>query len=493
MQARFISLSKEVGRRPAARWSLVGLALVLAIFLLAGRGPQSKIQLAAVPLLPTQSPTPSSTSTPLVVSSADSEEQPTWTSTATPRRATALAMTLQAQLDLTQTRTGSPTPLYTTTRTGTITPTWFVKTFPTVALPTWPTFTFTPRPTLTPLPTRNLHETQVKLHGIQTATARIGKTRTATAMVGNDIMVAQVDNPDSPEVVLSASSSLPLVVNANWMDDTKLYFEGHVSDRRRIYTLQLPGGSPLEMAGQNSQLQKGNPPKNNKDNLQPALSPNGNWIAFSSIPVDDRPRHHLFIMKTDGSKLYQLTKGIYNEELQPSWSPDGKKIIFISVQYGYYARIFSLDVDWLGADKHTPIDIYESQTPIIDMYTINIETPPRYCMDTSRPKWIAFSAREGYGGRQIYLMKPDGSNLFRLTKDYGNSFPDWSADCDKLIFVEDQELPEIYTLDMSWLFESTLVIPSKVNPQLLIASDAGKVYSPHFSPDGSQVVYIHRN
>jgi hypothetical protein len=492
MEARFTSLTKNINRHSTARWSLLGLVFTLAVCLVVGCDLAGKSQAdPTLPTIPTESPTPSATSTPLVVSSADSGTLPTWTDTPTPRRPTALAMTLQAQFGLTQTlMPPTPSPLYTITRTPTITTTYYYKVFPTVTLRLWPTYTFTPRPTFTPLPTLNQQQTKNVIHKIETATAKTGKTLTATAWVENDIQVADVPNDLSgtavPTEVYSASGEMPLVLNANWQLDGKgLLFEGNVFDQRRIYTFALPDGPAVRLPGQNQQLLKTNPPKNNKDNIQPALSPDGKWIAFSSLPVNDRTHHHIFIMSMDGSVLYQVTKGIYNEELQPSWSPDSKDIIFISVQYGYFSQIFQLNVNWLGkSTTHTPEDIYVSETPLTTTPGINIETAPRYCMDKNKA-WILFSAN--VGSRQIYWMKSDGTGVQKLTKDYGNSFPDWSSKCDTIIFV-----PEIVTQSVNW--DGDPLVPSLTeDPVLLISNESGYVSSPHFSPNDSEVVFIHRN
>jgi hypothetical protein len=498
MEARFNSYSKNNGRRLTARWSLVGLVFFLAVCLVAGFDLASKAQASPLLLISTESPTPSPTSTPLVISSADSETMPTWTLTATPRRATALAMTLQAQRDLTQTRVPpTPSSLYTLTRTPTITTTYFYKVFPTVTLRKWPTYTFTPRPTLTSIPTQNQRETQDRINHIQAATAKYYEQFTVTAEAENNILVADVTDPDhtiTPTVVWTASPDMPLGVNTTWLTDgSGLLFEGNLYDRRRFYTLDLGGGEPVQKKGQNQQLLKENPPKNNKDNIQPALSPDGNWIAFSSLPVDDRTHHHLFIMKADGSILYQVTKGIYNEELQPSWSPDGKSIIFISaygsVYFGdslYSALLFKLDVRWLGASSHKAVDMYGASPLIPDAY-INFETAPRYCMNKDRP-WIVFS--KNVGSRQIYVMKADGTNIIQLTKDHGNSFPDWSPDCNKIIYMQDNgETRDIYTLGVKWT-DDTVIPSADGKPELLIPNKSGKASSPHYSPDGSRVVFV---
>jgi len=58
----------------------------------------------------------------------------------------------------------------------------------------------------------------------------------------------------------------------------------------------------------------------------PALSPDGEWIAFS---MSDGRDMHLYLMKTDGSELTQLpsTRSV---DVQPTWSPDGAWIVFAS-------------------------------------------------------------------------------------------------------------------------------------------------------------------
>ena len=58
----------------------------------------------------------------------------------------------------------------------------------------------------------------------------------------------------------------------------------------------------------------------------PALSPDGQWIAFS-MPTGRSM--HLFLMRVDGSALMQLTDE-RSIDVQPAWSPDGKWIVFAS-------------------------------------------------------------------------------------------------------------------------------------------------------------------
>ncbi len=62
------------------------------------------------------------------------------------------------------------------------------------------------------------------------------------------------------------------------------------------------------------------------EGVNPALSPDGQWLAFS-MPVGRS--YHLFRMHPDGSDLIQVTDA-RSVDVQPAWSPDGKWIIFTS-------------------------------------------------------------------------------------------------------------------------------------------------------------------
>ena len=60
--------------------------------------------------------------------------------------------------------------------------------------------------------------------------------------------------------------------------------------------------------------------------INPALSPDGEWIVFS---MPDGRDMNLYLMKTDGSELTQLPSA-RSKDVQPAWSPDGKWVVFTS-------------------------------------------------------------------------------------------------------------------------------------------------------------------
>ena len=68
----------------------------------------------------------------------------------------------------------------------------------------------------------------------------------------------------------------------------------------------------------------------------PMISPDGTEILFSRRGVDkmnDRSRSNLWISDVAGTRIRELTHGNWSDS-SPVWSPDGKKIAFLSDRDG---------------------------------------------------------------------------------------------------------------------------------------------------------------
>ncbi|TLS66017.1 hypothetical protein FEF65_11785 [Mariprofundus erugo] len=84
---------------------------------------------------------------------------------------------------------------------------------------------------------------------------------------------------------------------------------------------QVPGKHPsiARISGQGAEVELA-------AGVNPALSPDGTRIAFS---MQEKHNWHLFMMNVDGSDLVQLTEGDH-VDAQPAWSPDGRWLAFTS-------------------------------------------------------------------------------------------------------------------------------------------------------------------
>ena len=154
--------------------------------------------------------------------------------------------------------------------------------------------------------------------------------------------------------------------------------------------------------------------------LTPAWSPNGAKIAFVSRRDG---RSEIYVMNATGAGLTRLTKNlpsqcyssIFNQcgESSPAWSPDGKRIVFAHKQSRYTAILETIRADGSGA------------TPV-----------PNTGPDLGTPAWgstgkIAFVTSTG-----IFVIRPDGSGLVRLTNilGWGDEHPSWAPDGSKIAF-----------------------------------------------------------
>jgi Tol biopolymer transport system component len=174
------------------------------------------------------------------------------------------------------------------------------------------------------------------------------------------------------------------------------------------------------------------------------------WLAWS--PLDDRiafpmrlsehmpgktvdgPPSEIFLINSDGSDLQQVTKGD-GPALQPRWSPDGRRIVFVRSDL---KSIRVLDVQSQVETSFTVGELIGAQDPI-------------WSPDQSG---IIFSAAQPERRlAQLYFLRlADGSisPLSYETSDMPELYqyePDWSPDGAKLIF--NANLSELYLVNAS--------------------------------------------
>ena len=149
----------------------------------------------------------------------------------------------------------------------------------------------------------------------------------------------------------------------------------------------------------------------------------------------------------------------------PSWSSDGFRIAF-SAEVDGDEEVFIVNADGSGFAQLT------DNTNIADR-------DPAW---SPNGQWIVFASdRDGANEFELYRVRPNGTELTRLTDSAGSSFePSWSPDSASIVFVSDRDRDaDLYVMNADGS-----------NERLLTLDDgAAEDRYPAWSPDGRWIAF----
>ena len=183
----------------------------------------------------------------------------------------------------------------------------------------------------------------------------------------------------------------------------------------------------------------------------PSWGPSGDQLAMS---VGDGDSAEIYTINTDGSGLNRITSNTY-PDLQPAWSPDGTRIAFSSIRgSGNGNDLYVMDADGSnvrGVTDHFESDygpdwgpngewlaFHSSRSGYFDVYTIRADGTDLtritdHASTDAGPRWspnggrLIFTSRRD-GDNEIYIIRADGTGLIQITDNslYEN-YPDWTG------------------------------------------------------------------
>lgn len=207
----------------------------------------------------------------------------------------------------------------------------------------------------------------------------------------------------------------------------------------------------------------------------PAWSRDGQWIAFQSGQTISSWPSTIWVMRPDGSGARQVTPPGKPEGglLFPSWSPDGRHIVFISAQTNHWEL-------WaVGADGARLVRLGPDANPYYD---------PVYSPDGKSIVYGATFKGEDHGVWQLPVSPETSAPIeepVELVNSGGMIFSDFSFSRDgkKLLYYAWQRTSSIRSASISANGEGA------AQDRLLTGAAGCRVTLPAFSPDGTRIAF----
>jgi dipeptidyl aminopeptidase/acylaminoacyl peptidase len=162
---------------------------------------------------------------------------------------------------------------------------------------------------------------------------------------------------------------------------------------------------------------------------QPSISPDGSLIAFVSF--DEHLQLGIYLMNIDGTDRMRLAGGGTAYSF-PAWSPDGQQLVFQATINELF-DLYIINSDGTGLRKLTN-----------DM---SLDTQPEWSPDGQQIAFISDRTFDPEGfvrqgaSYEIYVMNSDASNIRRLTNNEQlDRSPVWSPDGQQIAFVSNSNL-----------------------------------------------------
>ncbi len=219
--------------------------------------------------------------------------------------------------------------------------------------------------------------------------------------------------------------------------DGTLVFSAATDARWVLWTCRLDGSEPKRLTDGAG-----------GEDVDPCWAPDGNRLAFTRV-VDGRSA--VWIMAADGTGAESVCEG-----QQPSWTPDGKGLLFCRD-----GQVFRRELATRQEKRLSPGMWEQCAFPV---------------MSPDQTQVLCSSQHEGVIG--VYLIKLSDGSTVRLGTSKEACTPRWSPDGKKILF---QTSKHICLINADGTAEEDVTFGGGVQHQA------------QFSPDGTRMIYVRGN
>ena len=233
-------------------------------------------------------------------------------------------------------------------------------------------------------------------------------------------------------------------------DSSRLAFVAHPPGNWPIWIINRDGSKLRRFLG------------NRARHSSPTWSPDGRTMLFSANRTSNLA--HLWLLDLEQQTFEELTHDPNSKDLLGAWSPNGEQIAYLAFAFGKPAKCIL-----------TILDLQRKQTRVVTDDTVVFSTPAW----SPDGREIAFTSTRS-GNEEIWAIDPEGKGLRQLTHHPGvDEHPTWNPDGSAIAFASDQSgYHEIWVMDRFGRSLQQLTHHRVHNSH------------PTWSPDGTTIAYV---
>jgi TolB protein len=230
-----------------------------------------------------------------------------------------------------------------------------------------------------------------------------------------------------------------------------IYFASSRTGQKEIWVMDPDGRNQKQITHFNS------------ISTYPSVSPDGSKIAFTSWA---KVTPGIFVFSVDPIRDLRFYNQNASVNGTPSFTPDGKQLVYMSSAGGHCCRIFIANLDGTGL---RPISSSNA-----------IDTEPKINPKTGND--IVFVSGRS-GPQQIYKMNMDGADVDRLTPGNGEaSNPSWHPEGQKIAFA--------WTQGYATGNFNVFIMDVATRAYVQLTHSEGKNENPSWAPDGVHICFM---